>query len=113
MDSAIEHIKTSSYKWMIDPVYVYEFHSGREAHWNPHIHICVTKLGHAPSQVRQVLERSPAKKKTSCYNVNVVKGQNDQHLQYVQGNKHNSKDKCIVQDQIFRAEHKIKSYYTL
>lgn len=116
MDDCVEYVKQSRYKWLptgSDSIYTYEFYSGRDAHWNPHIHLCFEKSGISASQVRQHLERSPAKKKTSCYNVNVVKGVDNQHRNYVLGNKVESKDECVAKDQQLRLQHQIKSHYYL
>lgn len=116
MDKCIEYIKQSHYKWLPlgkDSIYVYEFHSGRDSHWNPHIHLCFEKVGVSAAQVRQQLQRSPAFKNTTCYNVNVVKGNNDQHDKYVMGDKVDSKDECIQKDEKLRNEYNIKSHYYL
>lgn len=116
MDKCIEYIKQSHYKWLPlgkDSIYVYEFHSGRDSHWNPHIHLCFEKVGVSAAQVRQQLDRSPAKKNTTCYNVNVVKGNNDQHDKYVMGDKVDSKDECIQNDEKLRNQYNIKSHYYL
>lgn len=116
MDKCIEYIKQSNYKWLPrgkDSIYTYEFHSGRDSHWNPHIHLCFEKVGVSAGQVRQQLERSPARKKTTCYNVNTVKGNNDQHEKYVMGNKVDSKDVCVQKDEKLRFQYGIKSHYYL
>lgn len=116
MDKCMEYVKQSSYKWLPmgkDSVYVYEFYSGRDCHWNPHIHLCFEKIGISASQVSQQLNRSQAKKKTKCWNINAVKGNNDQHDKYVMGDKVESKDECIKKDGELRLKYEIKSHYYL
>ena len=113
MDKVIELLKQSNFKWLVNGAYTYEFYSGRESKWNPHIHICSDKIGISASQVRQAIDRSPCRKKTKTYNTNVVVGKDDQHTRYVMGDKKESKEENTMKDEQLRKNYKIKSYYKL
>jgi len=113
MDDVMEHFKKSNYKWLKNGAYTYEFYSGRESTWNPHIHICSDKIGISASQIRQAIDRSPCRKKTKTYNTNVVCGTDDQHERYVRGEKQDSKELNTIKDNEFRKRFKIKSFYNL
>jgi hypothetical protein len=113
MDKSMELFKQSNYKWLKNGAYTYEFYSGRQSIWNPHIHICSDRIGVSASQVRQAIDRSPCRKKTRTYNCNVVVGTDDQHERYVLGNKKESKEENVKLDNEFREKWKIKSHYIL
>ncbi len=115
MDKIMEEIISANYVWMKDAVYCYEFYSGRDNKWNPHVHIAVSSVGLAPSKmVANIKCKIKAKKlENVIYNVNctVAKASGSRHLDYVRGSKTESKDKNIQLDNTVRKDLKIKEYY--
>jgi len=115
MDKIMEEIISANYVWMKDAVYCYEFYSGRDNKWNPHVHIAVNSVGLSPSKmVANIKCKIKAKKlENVIYNVNctVAKAAGSRHLDYVRGSKTESKDKNIQLDNTVRKDLKIKEYY--
>jgi len=115
MDKIMEEIISANYVWMKDAVYCYEFYSGRDNKWNPHVHIAVSSVGLAPSKmVANIKCKIKAKKlENVIYNVNctVAKASGSRHLDYVRGSKTESKDKDIQLGNTVRKDLKIKEYY--
>lgn len=112
MRKCISLLKESNYKWLENAVYCQEFYSDEDSHWNPHIHI-VTEQNDAPSIVTKAVQRGPCFKKTDTYNVNVVKGNDSYHYQYIEGDKTKSKETNVMKDIEFRKKHNLKSYYSI
>lgn len=112
MKKCISLFKESNYKWLENAVYCQEFYSDEDHHWNPHIHI-VTEQNDAPSIVSKAVKRGPCFKKTDTYNVNVVKGNDSYHYNYVQGDKQESKETNVIKDIELRKRHNLKSHYTI
>lgn len=117
MDKIMEEIISANYVWMKNAVYCYEFYSGRDSKWNPHVHIAVNSVGLAPSKmVANIKCKIKAKKlENVIYNVNctVAKSSGSRHLDYVRGSKTESKDKNIQLDNSVRKDLKIKEYYEI
>ncbi len=117
MDKLMEELVAANYAWLKDGVYCYEFYSGRENKWNPHIHIAVNSIGLAPSKMTGNIRcKIKAKKlEDTIYNVNctVAKKAGSRHLDYVRGDKTDSKDQNIQKDNKLRKDLKIKEYYEI
>lgn len=112
MSKFMSSFKESNYKWLENGIYSHEFYSGTPTIWNPHIHI-ITEKNDSPSIIRKAVERSPAYKKTTAYNVNVKPGNDGYHYKYIQGDKKDSKEVNVIKDSQFREENNLKSHYIL
>lgn len=115
MDLIMENIIQANYAWMHEAAYCYEFYSGRENKWNPHIHIAVTSTGLAPSKMvaNLKLKLKKCKMEELCYNINCTqaKGAGSRHADYVRGLKTDSKSPNIEKDNKVRMDLKLEPFY--
>jgi hypothetical protein len=109
----IEAIICADYKWARDKevLYNYEYFTTDEGKFKPHCHIALQKSC-APSTIQaQLYEKLVKGKKFPVYGVNVVVRPYGVALQYVKGDKQESKSEAIEKDNIFRTNHHLKKYY--
>ena len=110
MELCIRLFRESAYNWVENALYSFEFYS--KEGWNPHIHL-VTEQNQPPSMVMKAVKRGPCFKKTKSYNVNVRKGTDKYHYEYIKGNKKEEKLENSEKDEEFRQSNNLKSYYNL
>lgn len=106
-------VTSASYKWMKNPTWRYEYYSGEDCKWNPHLHLVVDKMV-TTSHVRQQIFRKflGKKKPLECvYNTDVTECKNSSQRDYIDGIKQDSKQKSLEKDAEFRNKHNISDVY--
>lgn len=107
----IEKIKSAKYAWLQNASYTFEYFSGVEHQFNPHIHIKIDKTVR-DSAIAQQLRRKLATEK-SVYRINVSSKNDEIHSAYIMGNKKEDKRESVEADQQFREKYNIQDIYTI
>ena len=110
----IDVIKTANYKYIREGKarYVFEYYSD-DGKWNPHVHIVIHKT-QSDGAIRQSIYRkfmTGKKPVDSVYNIDVTGASGTCQLDYVTGEKKDSKKINVEKDIEFRLKHLVDDFY--
>lgn len=103
----------ASYKWYSNATWRYEYYSGDECKWNPHLHLVVDKVVSSSHVRQQIFRKFLGKKKPlECvYNTDVTECKDSSQRDYIDGIKQDNKQKSLEKDKEFRNKYNISEKY--
>jgi len=107
--AVVNKLKQAGYKWFVNVSIRYEYYSGENNKWNPHIHIKLDKI-ERDGAVAQAVRRKLMNEK-SIYRVDVKSKKHEIYDAYIMGEKQESKTVNLGCDSAFRETHGIDEVY--
>lgn len=104
-------IREANYKCLSNAKARFEYFSGDQLEWNPHIHVFTDAIGNAGSVAQQF--RRKLKKIPEVYRVHGTTKTGAIHFDYIMGNKRKDKEEAVQKDAEFRKKYGVLEIYNL